>query len=219
MSITVKAYAEHEHLALVPTLRRADDLEIKVLTQANTDPGSHVFTFLLEYEDVGELERFLEGDPTVDDYHLVDEGEDTHIYYIEHSAETKLLSPVVTQVNGFMSSAETKCRGWFVTLHLPDREALTTIWEYSEEDDVSFDIVEVYGRTRNETGVAYGLTEEQIEALTVAYDCGYFSEPREMALSDIADEIGLSSTAMSGRLRRGMRNLISAALMDGEDIE
>ena len=103
MSITVKAYAEHEHLALVPTLRRSDDLEIKVLTQANTDPGSHVFPFLLEYDDVDELEEFLDDDPTVDDYELVDQGEDTHIYYVEHAERTKLLSPVVTQVNGFMS--------------------------------------------------------------------------------------------------------------------
>ncbi|AGB37694.1 helix-turn-helix domain-containing protein [Natronococcus occultus] len=219
MAITVKAYAEHERLALVPTLRRADDLQITVLTQANTDPGSHLFPFWFEYEDVDKLERFLEDDPTVDDYELVDEGEDTHIYYIEHAERTKLLSPVVTQVNGFMSWAETKRRGWFLQLQLPDREALTTIWEYAEEYGVSFEIVEVYGRPRNETNVAYGLTEQQVEALTVAYECGYFSEPREMALSDVADEIGLSSTAMSGRLRRGMRNLISAALLDGEDID
>lgn len=219
MAITVKAYAEHDRLALVPTLRRADDLQITVLTQANTDPGSHLFPFWFEYEDVDELEGFLEEDPTVDDYDLVDEGEDTHIYYIEHAERTKLLSPVVTQVNGFMSWAETKRRGWFLHLQLPDREALTTIWEYAEEYGVSFEIVEVYGRPRNETNVAYGLTEQQVEALTVAYECGYFSEPREMALSDIADEIGLSSTAMSGRLRRGMRNLIAAALLDGEDVE
>lgn len=219
MAITVKAYAEHERLALVPTFRRDEDLQITVLTQANTDPGSNVFPFWFEYDDVGELEGYLEDDPTVDEFELVDEGESTHIYYIQHAERTKLLSPVVTRVNGFMSSAETKCRGWFLRLQLPDREALNTIWEYAAEYGVSFEIVEVYGRPRNETNVAYGLTEEQVEALTVAYRCGYFSEPREMALSDVADEIGLSSTAMSGRLRRGMRNLIAAALLDDEGVD
>lgn len=219
MPITVKSYAEHDELALVPTLQSAADIEIEVITQANTDPDSNVFPFLIKYPDLDELETFLVEDPTVKSYELVDEGENQHIYYIEHSDGTELLSPVVTCVNGFMLRAETKCRGWFIQLQLPDREALTTIWEYAKEQDMHFDIVEVYGRSGSETDVAYGLTDEQVEALKVAYKSGYFSEPREMALNDVADEIDVSSTAMSGRLRRGMRNLISAALMDDEDID
>jgi predicted DNA binding protein len=35
-----------------------------------------------------------------------------------------------------------------------------------------------------------------------------------MSLEDVADEVGVSSTAMSGRLRRGMRNLVSSTLIE-----
>lgn len=219
MSITVKSYIEHDNLALTPTLRSAEDISIEVITQANTDPNSNVFPFLIEYDNRDELEEFLEEDLTVDNYELVDVSDDTYIYYIDHTDEAELLSPVVTSVNGFMLRAETKGRGWFIQLQLPDREALNTIWEYTEDCGMDFDIIEVYGNTGAERDISFGLTEEQIEALKTAYKCGYFSEPREMALSDVADEIGVSSTAMSGRLRRGMRNLVSAALMEDEDID
>lgn len=218
MSIAVKAYIEHDELALVPTLRRLEDIEIEVITQANTDPDSDVFPFLIEYDDPDELETYLDRDPTINRYELVDANDGTFIYYIEHPNGTQLLSPVVTSVNGFMLRAETRRRGWFVQLQLPDRDALNTIWEYTTECGMNFDIIEVYGNTGTGTDVTFGLTDEQIEALTTAYRCGYFNEPRDMALSDVADEIGVSSTAMSGRLRRGMRNLISAALID-EDAE
>ena len=218
MSITVKAYAEHDELALVPTLQSVDGIEIEVITQANTDPDSDVFPFLIEYDDRDELQRHLERDPTVDSYELVDANDGMFIYYIEHSDGTILLSPIVTEVNGFMLRAETRRRGWFVQLQLPDREALNTIWEYAEECGMKFEIIEIHGNGGAETDISYGLTDEQIEALRTAYECGYFNEPRDMALSDVADEVGVSSTAMSGRLRRGMRNLISAALMD-EDID
>ena len=65
---------------------------------------------------------------------------------------------------------------------------------------------------------SYGLTDEQRVALTTAYRAGYFNEPRDISLSEVADEMGLSSTAMSGRLRRGVGNLIAATL-DDTDIE
>ncbi len=218
MPITVKAYAEHDELALVPTLRSVDGIEIEVITQANTDPDSDIFPFLIKYDDRDELERHLESDPTVDSYELVDANDGMFIYYIEHPDGTILLSPILTEVNGFMLRTETKRRGWFVQLQLPDREALNTIWEYAEGCGMKFEIFEIHGSTGAKEDVSFGLTDEQIEALQTAYKCGYFNEPRDTALSGVADEVGVSSTAMSGRLRRGMRNLISAALMD-EDID
>ncbi|QIO24679.1 helix-turn-helix domain-containing protein [Haloarcula sp. JP-L23] len=219
MSITAKVYIEHERLALVPTLRTLEDVDIRVITQGNTDPGSTVFPFLIEYDDRGELEAALEEDPTVDNYELVDWTDRTGIYYIEHTPETKLISTVVTDVSGFLVHTETKRHGWLVRLLLPDRAALNTIWEYANENDISLDIIEIYGNSETGGEPSYGLTAEQRAALTIAYKEGYFGEPRDVSLNEVAEEIGLSSTAMSGRLRRGMRNLVGATLVDDETEE
>ncbi|MBX0324437.1 helix-turn-helix domain-containing protein [Halomicroarcula sp. F13] len=219
MSITAKVHIEHERLALVPTLQTLEGINIRVITQGNTDPGSTVFPFLIEYDDRDELEATLDEDPTVDSYELVDWTDRTGIYYIEHSPETKLISTVVTDVNGFLVHTETKRHGWLVRLLLPDRAALNTIWEYANENDIALDIIEIYGNSETGGEQSYGLTEEQRTALTIAYDEGYFGEPRDISLNEVADEIGLSSTAMSGRLRRGMRNLVGATLVDDDTEE
>ncbi|MGB9933663.1 helix-turn-helix domain-containing protein [Haloarcula amylolytica] len=217
MSITTKIHIEHERLALVPTLQNLEDITIRVITQGNTDPGSTVFPFLVEYHDRERLEEMLDTDPTVQSYELVDWTEQTGIYYIEHTPETKLISSVVTDVNGFLVHTETKGNGWLVRLLLPDREALNTIWEYASENDISLDIIEIYGNTDTGGESSYGLTDEQRTALITAYENGYFGEPRDISLNEVAEEIGLSSTAMSGRLRRGMRNLIAATIIDREE--
>ena len=217
MSITTKIHIEHERLALVPTLQTLEDIAIRVITQGNTDPGSTVFPFLIDYHDRERLEETLDNDPTVQSYELVDWTDQTGIYYIEHTPETKLISSVVTDVNGFLVHTETKGNGWLVRLLLPDREALNTIWEYANENDISLDIIEIYGNTATGGESSYGLTDEQRIALITAYENGYFGEPRDISLNEVAEEIGLSSTAMSGRLRRGMRNLIAATIIDKQE--
>jgi predicted DNA binding protein len=99
---------------------------------------------------------------------------------------------------------------------LPSRSALNDIWEYADENDIALDIIELYENKDAGGEQSFGLTDEQVTALTVAYERGYFDEPREVSLSEVAAEIDLSSTAMSGRLRRGMRNLIAATLVDDD---
>ncbi|MFD1641221.1 helix-turn-helix domain-containing protein [Halohasta litorea] len=216
MSVTAKIHIDHDRLTLAPTLQRLDDVDIRAITHGNTAPGATVFPFLIEYNDREQLEQALADDQTVEAYDLIDWTDHTGIYYIEFTPETKLISTVVTDVNGFLVHTEAVRSGWLVHLLLPDRNALNEIWEYATENDISLDIIEIYGNSGTGDEVSYGLTEEQRIALKTVYEGGYFNEPRDISLNEAAAEIGLSSTAMSGRLRRGMRNLISATLFDDE---
>jgi predicted DNA binding protein len=219
MSVIVRSYIEHGRLALVPTLRSLDEVKIRVVTQGTTSPGTTVFPFLIEYDDRAELEGILDGDPTVNEYELVDWTNGAGIYYIEHTPETELISTVVTNVNGLLVHTETKGNGWLIRLLLPDRKALNSIWEYANENEITLDIIEIYSNDDTRTEMSYGLTDEQMIALKTAYDKGYFQEPRDISLSQVADEIGVSSTAMSGRLRRGVRNLIAATISEDDSEE
>lgn len=217
MSVTAKVHLRHGRLALVPTLRALDGVSFSVIAQGTTDPGRSRFPFFVEYDDRSRLEAALDDDPTVAAYELVDWSGETGIYSVEYAAETELISGVVTEVNGVLLDTETTGDGWLAHLLLPERAALNAVWEYATDHDISLDIVEVYGNDDVAGESSYGLTEEQRETLLLAYDRGYFSEPREAALSDIAAEMGLSSTAASGRLRRGLRNLVAATF--GESAE
>jgi len=217
MSVTAKIHIGHERLALVPTLRSLEDVEIQVITQGTTAPGATNFPFLINYHDREELESRLDEDPTVQGYWIVDWNDDAGIYYIAHTPETLLISTVVTEVNGFLIHTETKGNGWLAQLLLPDRKALTTIWEFAMDNDISFEIIEIHGSDDTGTETSYGLTDEQTTALKTAYEEGYFDEPREISLDEVAQEMDLSSSAVSGRLRRGMRNLVAATIADVDE--
>lgn len=216
MSITATVHIRHERLALVPTLRRLDDVEIQVIPQGTTSPGSTAFPFLVEHHDRTAFEAALDDDPTVESYSLVDWTDDQGIYYIRHSSAAKLISTVVANARGFLMHSETTGDGWFVRLLLPDRAALNEIWTYTHENDIALEIIEIYGNEDAGGQSSYGLTEQQRSALTLAYDRGYFEEPRAASLDDIATELDLSSTATSGRLRRGLRNLLAATIAADE---
>jgi predicted DNA binding protein len=62
-----------------------------------------------------------------------------------------------------------------------------------------------------------GLTDSQREALLVAFETGYFEEPRNATLSEVAADLDISQPAASGLLRRGIKRLIVSSLMDDSD--
>ncbi|MDS0295225.1 helix-turn-helix domain-containing protein [Halogeometricum sp. S3BR5-2] len=56
------------------------------------------------------------------------------------------------------------------------------------------------------------LTRNQQEALQAALSSGYFAIPRETTLEELAHSLGISDTATSQRIRRGMRRLLQNQL-------
>ena len=55
------------------------------------------------------------------------------------------------------------------------------------------------------------LTEKQRETLELAIQRGYYEQPREADLTDLAAEFNISKSAVSQRLRTAERKLIKAA--------
>ncbi|WP_247731027.1 helix-turn-helix domain-containing protein [Halovivax limisalsi] len=53
-----------------------------------------------------------------------------------------------------------------------------------------------------------GLTDEQREALRIAYERGYFEIPRRTSLEGLADELGITASSVSERLRRAQTQLV-----------
>lgn len=216
MSVTAVAHIVHDRLALAPTLRSLDGLNINVVTETTTDPNTNRFPFVVNYANQQEFETALSRDPTVNEFALIDWAEEVGTYYLSHTEETVLISTIVTRVDGMLTRAWSSDGGWRIELLLPDRRALTRIWEYAQESEMQFNIMSVY-QDQTISNNRYGLTPEQRVALQTALSQGYFDEPRESSLSDIAAELGISSTATSGRLRRGLKNLLSATIQDAPE--
>lgn len=216
MNAIAEITVSHPDMALVPTISSVSDIEIQVIPHSATDPRTGMFFFLVEASDrdFSGFERALEQDHTVIDSELVSESEETRIYQFCHSDETKLLSPVVAEVGGLMLEAVSCRNGWSMRLQFSDRESITEIWEYCEREEITFDLRQLYRQDEWTIGGVTGLTEPQRVALLTAHEEGYFDEPRETSLEELAEELDISPTAVGGRIRRGTAKLIETTLTE-----
>lgn len=101
---------------------------------------------------------------------------------------------------------------WTLRIRFPDFTALSTFYNRCVEADVSLDVRQVHDLADEGSDDPYGLTDQQRRTLLVALDSGYFAIPRETTLMDLATELGISDTAASQRIRRGLAALVAATL-------
>ncbi|MFC7156819.1 helix-turn-helix domain-containing protein [Halomarina halobia] len=216
MNVIAEVYVAHPDMALAPTIRAVSDVAVQVVPHSGTDPETGMFFFLVEGEEdaLRAFEASLEEDHTVDSATLVSASGSTRIYRLCHPEGTKLLSPRTAEVGGLMLEAESDSVGWAVRLQLPDREALAPLWEYCEAEGIAFELRQLYRQEEWTIGGVTGLTEAQRVTLLMAYERGYFSEPRETSLEDLAEALDISPTAVGGRIRRGTARLIEATLKE-----
>ena len=214
MSLVAVADVNHDDLGLMPTVRSGTADEIRVVPHSTTDPETGQFFFLVEDAD-DRFEEALTADHTVRDWTLVTRSGSTRVYRIRHPEETKLLSPRVTELGGLMLDVKSNADwGWTVRLQLPDREALSDLWEFCESEAIAFDLKQMFPQEGWVDGDAGGLTDAQRDALVAAYEHGYFEEPRRASLADLAEILDISPTAVGGRIRRGTAALVERSLLE-----
>ncbi|PSP88232.1 helix-turn-helix domain-containing protein [Halobacteriales archaeon QS_4_69_34] len=214
MGLIVDAEIAHPDLALTPTIEAVPETTIRVIPHSTTDPETRQFFFMIEDGQFDEFEAVIESDHTVAESLLVAESAAGRIYRLRHTDETKLLSPKTVAVGGLMLEAESTRAGWSVRLQLPDREALSRLWEFCRDEGIAFELRQLYRRDDWRTDDAIGLTEAQRTALVTAYDEGYFREPRDTSLEELADALDISPSAVGGRIRRGTATLVESTLVE-----
>lgn len=220
MAILSEVRFAHPDGALVDTLTAHRELDVTVVPDAQTDPEQRFYIIRFGFDDLDTVRESLAADHTVSDIRDLPGFEDQRLFGIEFSQAAKLLNPKVAEQGGFVleaqsSNADLDRRGWRERWLLPDGEALNDVWEYARNTGFHFEVLDV--RTRGRDGPDFAgsgsLTDEQREALLVAYDHGYFDEPREASLEDLAEVLDLTPAAVGGRIRRGMQSLIGMTIL------
>lgn len=217
MVIATKLYVEHPDLPLAPTIRALKDVELGVFSDAGTDPEHDVYIFWIEAPDFEAVERALEDDHTVSDFSVIVESEDRRTCRVEYSDDATLVTPKIVDVGGLTVEARSYSNGWLIDLELQDHDALFSLNEYAKDRDIHLDIIELHQNDGRDELQEFGLTELQREALVTAFVQGFYDKPRSTSLEELATTLGISSTATSGRLRRGSARLVEEVLLDDDD--
>ena len=208
---------EHPDIVLTGTVTHDRSSEVKSVSEAGTDPTSGKFFYHVESSDFRQFEDGLRNDGTAGEFDRVIEiGAGKAIYSVEYTDDAKILSPVIAGANGVILDMENDGRAWILTLWMPERTGLVRLWDYAQANDIDIELLRV--NEYDGLGDAdAGLTDSQREALLVAVESGYFEEPRNATLGDVAAELDISQPAASGLLRRGIKRLVVSSLMDDGD--
>lgn len=165
-----------------------------------------------------ELRETLSADPSVDDIEVIAEPDDEVLYRMSWIDSIEALVHILTEEEGTILAADGRQDGWFMRILFPDREALSATYEFCEEHDLPLDVQRIYNIDQGKQG-RFGLTDEQEETIAAAYDHGYYDVPRDISLSEFADELDISHQALSERLRRGHKTLVENTVIVGRGDE
>ena len=189
---------------------------IKPVSGAGTAPNLGAYLFTVETDDFDRFEAALTADPTIDSFERVVERGAEAMYRFEYDRKATVFSAAISDVGGISLDWTNDDTTWTVQVWLPDREALSTLWEYATDHDVAFSLVRVHDHT-DVAETEGDITESQREALELAWEMGYFEEPRAATLSEVATELGISQPAAGGRLRRGIRRIVEATVVSSRE--
>lgn len=159
-----------------------------------------------------EFEAAAREDSSIDRLHRLDEYEEATMYRAEWTDHVETLVYAYTHIGAAIVGAEGQDSEWVLRMRFDDREKLDEFNEYLNDNDVSFDLRQLYEITHPRTGSQFGLTRKQTEALTTAWEQGFFELPREATMEEVADELGIAPQSLSDRLRRAQNKLIEDAL-------
>jgi hypothetical protein len=99
--------------------------------------------------------------------------------------------------------------GGLQRLLFPDYDAFERFRRRCERANVPFRLLTISSNPERVDGTPKsGLTDRQYEALTVAFDRGYYETPRRASTRQIAEELGISASAVSKLLQRAERRLV-----------
>ncbi|RLM63025.1 helix-turn-helix domain-containing protein [Halorubrum sp. Atlit-26R] len=161
-------------------------------------------------DDTDRLRELLDRDPTVERVADLEPVDDGVVAGVTWTIDAPALLRSVDGPEVTCLRATGREDAWTLTLRFDTREALAV----SSEQWRSFDL-DVTVESINETmerpagGSSPSLTRCQRETLRTALRSGYFDVPRAATLQDLGRELGVSDTAISQRLRRGLRSLVA----------
>ena len=169
-------------------------------------------------ETIEDIEAKLTAEADIASFQIVDETEDEALVRISWAADVDGFLRALGDARGTILEAVGESESWRFQVRFDDHADLTAFYRTCAEKGVTIEIESIHnpGVPRAFSGVSQ-LTEAQRETLALALQRGYFAVPRETTVVELAEELGISDSAVSQRLRRGIAAILSTSEIAQED--
>jgi predicted DNA binding protein len=159
-------------------------------------------------EDLDRVDEAFAAIDHVRDVATVGDGDRMRLHRVSMTPRIELPPEHLLQ-EGAMLEGYVRKDGLHVTAQVSGREIVRGLWEFLRDRGVDLETKRLQRTTDADGG---RLTDPQFEALTTAYEMGYFDESTRVTQPEIADELGISRPSFSERLRRAEQRLIEKQL-------
>ncbi|WP_254530074.1 helix-turn-helix domain-containing protein [Natrinema gelatinilyticum] len=212
MSVILEFTVEEEEFTLGQVLGGPPQMHIELERIVPT--GTSVMPFLWVSGDEFEtFEQKVTAHEFVDKIIALDNIADSTLYRVKWHGRHNDLIRGITEADGTILEGHADEK-WHFRLRFPDHDALSRFYNFCTDNDITIHIVRTYTETdRTQSVKQFGLSQEQREALILGLRRGYFDTPSQVSLTDLADELDISQQAVSNRIRRGTRQVLSEALL------
>jgi predicted DNA binding protein len=207
-----------EEFALNETMAALSDVHIEIERVVANDPERITPYMWVHTDDFGKFESAIDRDPTVEDVTMLSETDEERSYQMTWTGSIGFIIHLLTDHDGTITHAEGAQGRWHLRVLFPDRESLSQACDSAKEAGFQFDVQKIYG-TEDTRRIQYGLTEKQRDTMIAAFEAGYFNVPREVTMTEFAEQQGLSHQAISERFRRATSSLIDSALISSNETE
>lgn len=189
-----------------------DDYSIQ-LTQFVPTGDQLVPYFWIESDAMAAVEPTLRDHPRIAGVTKYDERAGRTLCQIEWKRPFDALLSVFMQTDVLVNEAYGESDRWKFELLATDRNELAVFQSACHDRDIP-----VKFRRFCEGGPSsterMELTAKQYEILQLAYARGYFEVPREVTVTELAEDLDISPQAASKRLRRGFVNVLGSVFHD-----
>lgn len=209
-----------DHPVFGESLHRVPDIEIEWEDTYNRPDGPSQVIVWIAADDFTAVESAIADDEAVKNpTNLVDFG-DRRLYRVDLTdyGHQSLIMPKLFEVGGVLKEGIGTNDGWWFQARFPNRAAFEHVYEFCQEQDMAFEFKRLFeqgAENRGQSSTVSMLTEEQREALVTAWDHGFFEVPRKTTLVELADELGISDSAVSQRLRRAHQKICDYEFGEG----
>lgn len=210
MSLFAEFHVPSETFALHQTLQAVPDVVVVIERVVAAQQKLTPYFWVAGETDA--FEQAVANDPSITDLHRVDEFDDSSLYRGTWTQNVENIVYAYTELGATIVEATGQADEWELRIRFDDRAGLREYRNYCEREHIPFALTGLYEIQHERSGAQFGLTPKQHEALTTAWEWGYFKVPREASLDEIADQLGITKQALSERIQRAIDTFVANAL-------
>lgn len=155
----------------------------------------------------GRATDLLAADSSVVEVEKHGEVDDGELFEIQFDGGICLFAETVAERGGAILRASAAEGVWTLQLRFTDRGDIGAVFDDEFSQRYEATVTRLYG-SKDAPAARTDVTDKQQQALSTAFEMGYYNVPRDVDLQTVGEQLGISRQAVSERLRRGHELLV-----------